>query len=1251
VSAVDVSAHEPADFSSREDLAAALTVLREQSGMTVRDISRSAGLPVATAGGYFSGRHLPPLASIELFVRVLTQLGVPEAAQPAWLDALTRLRRAPGRRPATAIAPYRGLAAYQPEDAALFFGREDLTGTLVDQVAAGPTTPVVVIGPSGSGKSSLLRAGLAATLMEQGRHVVIMTPGAEPRASLERTLGPDSATAGAVVIIDQLEEIFATDQTRAQRVQFIDRIAALHDAGVVVVLGLRADFFDRVLEIDAVAGWLTANQVLVGPMSARALRRVVVDPARAAGIEVDEALVEVLLGEATSDAGSGARLEAGALPLLSHALYVTWSASSGRRLTLAQYRETGGLGGAIAQTAEEVHTSLTPEQQRVERGSILRLAHVHTRDGVADTRRAVDLQGFASPYEADVIAAYVDARLLTTDRGRVQLAHEAVLHAWPRLRSWLDADRDGLRTHGRLSEAVQQWLDANRDPELLYRGSALDTATSWVFGSAEPPALGAAEWEFLDASQAEESRKATARRRANRRLRALAAGLAVLVLSTGSLAAVAVGQNRTVSHDRNLAVSRQLAVTAQSLAATDPGVAGQVAVAALAIADTLDARSALLSASGRHPVDRIADVHAVINSLDVSPNGSVLAVGTDTGHLVVWSTGATPRQVADLSAVDGAIYRVAFSPDGALVAVGGSEGLVKVWSVADPSQPTEVAVESAGSKATVYGVTFSPDSGLLAAASADGTVTLWRSRGSAGYASVTALHAFTGTVQSVAISPTGTMLAAAGSDGLVALWDLADPSHPRPWGAPVTVAASKITSLAFNAHGTTLAAGSTDTFVHLWDVSHPEEPVAGLKLAGPASWVNDVRYNRDGTELAAAGSDKQVWVWDTATGVATQSLAHPTTLLSAVWAPDGRRLYSGAADGMVREWTEPAPVLSGFTSIPGQGVFGRALLAVATTDGVRLWDDSHPDRPVLLSLTPPPGTARLDGAIAVSDALSLVVAGDTAGSVHFWDIREPAHPIYLKSVAAHSDWVDSVSFDRSGTRMATSSDDASLTLWDLSHGVPDAPTSRVPGLGGFVYTAAFSPDGATLVASVLSGNVRILDVSDLVHPHMVGEPLTGPVGYVYSVAFSPDGRTIAASGNDKSVWLWDVTDRTRPTPLGQPLTWADGNAMNVWFSPDGHLLAAGMTDGTVRLWDVSERSAPIRWASLGGIVGTVYGVSFSLDGRYVSGAGADKTVRIWDTSLGGARTRVCASATRGITMSTTEWSQVAEDVTEPKICR
>lgn len=1235
----------PGDLHTRDELAEALTALRTASGLTVRDVVRRTGLPLSTVGGYFSGRHLPPLAAIDQFTGLLAVLGVPEGDVPGWVDVVTRLRRAPGRRPAGALAPYVGLAAYQVDDAPLFFGREALTEQLAAMITASPSCPVVVVGSSGSGKSSLLRAGVQARLTGLGISVTTLTPGAEPAGKFRAVR--DAATPGGVLVVDQLEELFTSGLAPEEVEALVRVLAEVHGAGTCVVLALRADFFDAALEVPELAGWLGTNQLVVGPLSVADLRRVVVEPARVAGIEVEDGLVELLVVEATAGSASRTGLDAGALPLASHALYVTWLASSGRRLTLDQYRAVGRLPGAIAQSAEQVHESLDPAAAAAERTTLLRLVHVGA--GTVDTRRVADAHEFEAPEQAAVIQAYVAARLLTSDRGQVQIAHEALLSAWPRMREWLDADRDGLRTHGRLTEAARRWTEADEDRDLLYRGAALETAERWLGEAAVPPDLSRTERTFFEASRAAEQARARVQRARTRRLRILSGTLAVLTVSTGTLATVSVRQARASAHDTDLAVSRQLAVTSQSLASTDSALAGQLAVAANERAETVESRSALLSASGLDVVSRLVKTGDVVNALAVSPDGSTLAAGTGSGKVLLERLGTHPQQLAVVTGPDTAVYGVRYSPDGRYLAIVGDHGQVLLEDVRHAAAPVTVPVDAPPAGATFYDVTFGPDGARLFAGASDGTVHELVRAADGSWSQHAVVHLEKGTVQAVATNPAGTLLAAAGTGNAITLWDVSGDT-PTPVGTPFVVAQARVTSLAFSPDGTTLAAGSVDAGVHLWDVRTPTAPVSRLELTGAQSWTNHVAFSPDGKELAAASSDQHLWVWDATTGLRLDSFVHPTTLVTAAWAPDGRALYSGGSDGVLREWQLPGATLQGFTSIPGQGVFGTGVIATATTDGVRLWDGTDRNRTDLLALAPPPAGARLDGAVAISDQLHLLVAGDTAGGLHFWDISDPRHPVFRTSVAAHSSWIETITFDTTGRTMAASSDDSSITTWDLSAGIPSVPTGRLADLGGFAYGISFSPDRRTLVAAILTGHVDLVDVTDLTNPRLRGVPLTGPVGYVYAAAFSPNGRTIAASGNDKTVWLWDATDPDHPTVLGQPLVWADGYANNLLFSPDGHQLAGGMSDGTVRIWDVTDPAAPQRYASLGGIAGQVYGISYSADGSLISGAGADRTVRIWDVTASSARARVCTAATRGLVMSPAEWSRFAGTLVQPAVC-
>ena len=1307
---------DPRRIATPPDFGRELTLARQRAGLTVREVARAVGIPASTAGDYFAGRHLPPPSQPGLLPRILRTCGVTDQAQLSdWMSALNRIRRGPGRRPAATAAPYRGLASFRPEDAAWFFGREDLTARLAGLATAAPVpgVPLTVVGPSGSGKSSLLRAGLIPSLPDSlRRRLAVFTPGATPLRELARQLamlapaGPDpgaptgsslieaalrsdpagaprilsgrhgpgealrlipggsdpgqgpgtpgSGDSGLLIVVDQFEEIFTACRDEAEQHRFITAICAL--AGpAVVVLALRADFYDRALRYPELARALQERQVVVVPMTRQEVRRAIIEPAHLARLDVDDGLVELLLRDLAPHSPEGgppgAGHEAGALPLLSHALLTTWSRSHGGRLTVADYQASGGIQHAIARTADQVYGSLDEEQRDIARRLFLHLVYV--ADDAPETRSSVRLAELRdwpgdTASAGEVLDRFVAERLITVDADTAQITHEALLTAWPLLRTWIDADREGLRVRRRLSDSARTWDEAGRDPAALLRGGQLALARDWAADPVNRDSLGTLTRAFVDAGTAQERLQQAAERNRTRRLRRLVAALTVLVLVTVALAGYAFQQRQAATSARdnatmakNTAQSREVAIEADQVRGQSAGLAAQLSLAAYRIAPTADARASLLESSGSPAAARIIDSTGVVQAVSLSPDHRVLAVAGADGTLRLWDVARAGHPVAMSGPLLGVnrkepLYAVAFSPDGSLLAAAGAGQTVMLWDTRNPARPLRFGAPLTGPSGTVYSLAFSARRSLLAAGSYDHTVRIWSVADPAHPAVIgQPLTGPAGSVQSVAFSPDGAILAAGSADKTVRLWNVSDAAHPVPLGRPLTGPAFQVNSVAFSPDGRMLAAGSQDKRVWLWNVSRPARPIREAALTGATDWVNAVAFSPDGRSLAAGSSDARVLVWNLATGKLTATLPQPQPVTSLAWDGDGR-LVAGDADGKVRIWVLPSPVLltGGPANSAVYGDDGR-LLAVGST-ALELWDPVT--RTELASAAPPGPINTLVNAVAFLTA-STLATGYTDGMLQLWRIGAGDRSLIRLSrplPASANGIVESVVVSPDRRLLATSGDDGTVRLWSVTDPAHPRLVARRLDSGAEVFNVAFSPDGRTLAAASADDLTRLWNVSQPDDPARIGHPLGGLASYAISVAFAPDGRTLAVGSADRTVRLWNVGDLARPVRLGGPLTGPGGYVYSVAFSPGGQMLAAGVTDGTAWLWGVRDPARPRLLAALTGPAQQVWTVAFSPAGSTLAAASNDGTVRLWDTQARAAAAGVCATA--GQPMTRSEWA-------------
>ncbi len=473
------------------------------------------------------------------------------------------------------------------------------------------------------------------------------------------------------------------------------------------------------------------------------------------------------------------------------------------------------------------------------------------------------------------------------------------------------------------SAALQQ---SGRDSNMLYRGVRLATASDWAADPAHHGGLNLLEREFLDDSIKHQIAEERAARRRTRRLQRLVAALAALSLVVGFLAVFAFRQRAAATYQRNLAISRQVAIDANQLRSTDIALAMQLSLAAYRIAPTPEAGSSLLDSYSTPAVTRILGPPGVMQTVAFTPDGTTMAAAGENSTIRLWSLANPGRPVSlgrPLTGDTNSVFAVAFSPDGKTLASGSEDKTVRLWNATNPKKTVPWGPPLKGAANTVYSVAFSPDGKMLAAGSADGTVRLWNITDPRHPVAIggplTWPHS--GYVQSVSFSPDGHLLAAgsAGSagkpGGSVRLWDVTDPSHPLGVGPPLTGPTGKVFSVAFSPDSATVAAGSAgnaDDKVHLWDIADPRHPSSdGPALTGPTSWINSVAFSPDGRSLAAGSSDSKVWIWDMATRHVTMTLPHPAPVTTVVFLHDSDTLATSGADGVARIWRVPGPVMSG----------------------------------------------------------------------------------------------------------------------------------------------------------------------------------------------------------------------------------------------------------------------------------------------------------------------------------------------------
>ena len=1033
-------------------------------------------------------------------------------------------------------------------------------------------------------------------------------------------------------------------------------------ACVVIILGLRADFYGRAARERCLVPILQDRQLVVGPMTVDELRRAIREPARLVGFDVDEDLADVLIAEVSPRRSGAAPHAPGALPLLSHALLETWKRARHGRLTVDDYLATGGICGAVQQTAEQVFGDLTPEEQTLARRVFLRLVNVE--DDALVTRKRVPRSELPSAaggndFMNSVIDCFVDHRLLTLDADSVEISHEALVTAWPRLRDWVDADRAGLLVHRQLGEAARLWSQADREPAELLRGTRLGVAQAWASSADHQSDLNDVESSFLAASREQARQEDVAGRRRTRRLQVLLAFASSLALLAGVFAFVALNARRAADSSRDLALSRQLAMASARLRERDSSLAGQLAVAAYRIAPTPEARSAMLDTSGLPLATRLLG-HPGATALALSNDGRTLAVSRASDASVqlfsLRDDGPPTRGAVARSATPSSdLFAVAFSPDGRTIAAGGAGNVVNLWDIGDRAAPRVLGEPLRGFSGHVQSIAFSPDGRTLAAAGSAVGVLRWDVTDREQPTEISPLLGMTGTTQTVVFSPDGSVIAAAGTDSTLRLW-----SNDRAGllQHEQRLPDTTINSVAFSRDGRMLAAGSKDKTIRVWDITQGGRlQEIGPPLTGFGGWVNVVTFSDDGRILAGGSSDNTIRFWNVdGWRVLRPVLTSPSPVTGLAFLPGKPLVISVAIDGTTRIWEWPGPLVSeSLDSVFGLSFSsdGRRLAVFPNRgdDTIRIWDTTVRRRPRQIAAVKVPievGTLGATGAIS-PDGRSLAV-GMRTGVIRRWDLGDLERPVVVEpALTGPTDLIEQIVFSPDGSLIAAGSDDGKVRLWQSNQAGDTGPLATIAGPEGLVLGIGFSPDGRLVAAASADKRVWLWDITQPTRPTLLAA-MTGFENYVYAVAFSPDGRLLAAGSADKTVRLWDIANPSRPQPLGRPLTGPSNHVYSVAFHPQGQTLTAAVTDGTVWQWDVRNPRGGMPISTLTASASSqVFVVAYSPNGDTLVAADDDGVVHLWATDEQSAASEICSKAGDAITPE--EWLQYFSDQRYQAPCR
>ncbi|MBD2201978.1 caspase family protein [Calothrix sp. FACHB-1219] len=1152
------------------------------------------------------------------------------------------------------ICPYRGLKAFAAEDAQYFFGRESLTQHLISQIAH--KSFLAVVGASGSGKSSVVQAGLIAQL-RPGKQlpgsdswlIKSMRPGARPLAELARRLGegdkgtregglsssPQLVLEGmlyqgvegfvywlrsrpesvVVLVVDQFEELF-TLAPGEDRQRFLELLLGAMEYAAdkfKLVITLRADFIAACLEVPALASLLQESSILVPPnLSDRDYRRVIINPAEQVSLKVESELVEVLLQELNHSAGD--------LPLLEFVLEQLWEFRQDGKLTLAAYQQqVGGIKGALERKAQAVYESLDSPAQDCARWIFLSLTQLG--EGTEDTRRRVwkselvvqkypvalverTLQVLTA---AKLVVVNVDDEVVGGDKGdkgaaviaalpasavTIEVAHEILIRHWSTLRWWLEENRSRLRSQRQIEQAAALWKHNQEQTDFLLQGIRLAEAEEIYIKYTDE--LSEDVQSFIAACLAERKRQQFAQKK---RLRQ--AQQAIIVISVLGIAASGFGV---------FAYFQKQAAQLREISA-------------------LNASSEALLLSNQQLEALIAGVKSGREVKQVSTANKDIQLTTIA---TLEQAVSQSQEINRLQGHSQQVNAVSFSHDGKIIASASDDGTIKLWrvdgkilkTITDNQRVTSLVFSpddkliaaSTDKSIKLYNIDgkiikaftgyadiinsldFSYDGKTLVSASRDKTIKLWRIDGTI----INTWNAHNGWVNTVSFSPDSQIIVSGGEDNLVKLWRFTDGKLLQTLSGHK----ERITSVKFSPDGKIIASVSGDKTINLWN----RQGKILQTIEGHTNQINSISFSPDGKMLATADDDAVIKIWQNQNPsqieyILSQTFkGHGGVINSLSFSPDGKMIASASADKTVRIWE-----VNNLANTLEKGKFYSAnfshdnqMFAAAGWDGIiKIWQRNEK---LIKSIS---GNKQPIYAVDFSPDNKIIAAASDDKTIKLWNI---ANNSLIHTFTGNSERVTSISFSPNGKILAAGSADKTIKIWQIAD---KKLLHKLTGHTDAVSSVSFSNDGKLLASGSYDNTVKLWRIDGSLVTTLQGNGLA-----IASVKFSPDNTILAAASLDNSIKLWNVANGT----LIHTLTGHSSGVTSLSFLPHSQIIASGSVDGTIKLWNIRDFSL---LKTLIGHPGKINSISFSPDGNTLISAGEDSGLKLWNLNLADLRQSGC----------------------------